>query len=155
MSSRESTPKLRFRTPDNIVSSSASDQSAQEEYMPKVVKLSKSKGADALDRYFSEDADGMYFHNSKDALNAMNHAQWHPPAEDDTIPQDDEQDRCIVRRLVDAFLDTGSAMDTEGNAYRKRLTPGTNVFYDPWTIERCAWEILVCPHWTTHGWTSG
>jgi hypothetical protein len=142
-SSRESTPKSRLRTPESSTSSSASEHVAHNEYMPEVVKLSKSKGAKGLDKYFSEDAEGMFFRNSKTALDAMDYAQWHPPANDATIPRGNEQDRSIVRRLVDAFLDTDGAMDTEGNAYRKRLTPGTNVFYDPWTIECCAWEVLV------------
>jgi hypothetical protein len=142
-SSRETTPKSRLRTPESSTSPSAAEQVVHDESMPEVVKLSKSKGAKALDKYFSEDTDGMFFRNSKAALDAMDFAQWHPPANDATSPRDNEQDRSIVRRLVDAFLDTDGAMDTEGNAYRKRLTPGTNVFYDPWTIECCAWEVLV------------
>jgi hypothetical protein len=147
-SSRETTPKSRLRTPESSTSPSALGQVAGDEYMPEVVKLSKSKGANALDKYFSEDADGLFFRNSKAALDAMDYAQWHPPVNDATVPWNEEQDRSIVRRLVDAFLDTDGAMDTEGNAYRKRLTPGTNVFYDPWTIERCAWEVLVSGDWT-------
>jgi hypothetical protein len=142
-SSRESTPRSQLRMPQSLMSRASSNQSVQEEYMPQVLKLSKSKGADALNQYFTDDEDGMYFRNTKEAVTAMSHTQWHPPTNDDTIPQDEEQDREVVRRLVEAFLDTSSAMDTEGNAYRKRLTPGTSVFYDPWAIERCAWEILV------------
>jgi hypothetical protein len=150
-SSREYTPKSQLRTPQSHISPASSEQGAQDEYMPQVLKLSKSKGADALNRYFTDDEDGMYFRNTEEAVAAMNHTQWHPPTKDDTIPQDEEQDREIVRRLVEAFLDTSSAMDTEGNAYRKRLTPGTNVFYDLWTIERCAWEILVSLSGKTDG----
>jgi hypothetical protein len=142
-SSRESTPKSHLRTLQSPMSPGSPDQGAQDEYMPQPLKLSKSKGADALNQYFTDDEDGMYFRNVEEATAAIDHAHWHPPANDDTIPQNIEQDREVVRRLVEAFLDTSGAMDTEGNAYRKRLTPGTNVFYDPWTIERCAWEILV------------
>jgi hypothetical protein len=148
-SSRESNPRSQLRTLESQISPSTPDQGAQDEYMPEVLKLSKSKGAEGLDRYFTDDEDGMHFRNIKEAVASLNHSKWRPPINDATIPQSEEQERLIVRRLVEAFLDTSSAMDTEGNAYRKRLTPGTNVFYDPWTIERCAWEILVSLDSTT------
>ncbi|KAF1916598.1 hypothetical protein BDU57DRAFT_430227, partial [Ampelomyces quisqualis] len=114
----------------------------RDELIPEIVKLSKSKGASALDKYYTEDDEGIFFRNLKEAHAATDSAQWHAPIGDDTIPVSKEQDRQVIRRLVEAFLDTSSAMDTEGNAYRKRFTPGTNVFYSTWTIEACAWEIL-------------
>ncbi|OAK94180.1 hypothetical protein IQ06DRAFT_234606, partial [Phaeosphaeriaceae sp. SRC1lsM3a] len=113
-----------------------------EEPLPDILRISKSKGAEVLSKYYQEDSEGMYFSDFKEAFAAIKHAQWQPPANDATIPQDNEQERAIVRRLVEAFLDLESAMDTEGNPYRKRFTPGTTVYYTPWTIERCAWEIL-------------
>lgn len=118
-------------------------QTVPEDSLPEILKISKSKGADVLGTYYQENPEGMYFSDLGEALAAISHEQWQPPANDATIPRDNEQDRAIVRRLVAAFLDLDSAMDTEGNAYRKRFTPGTTVFYNPWTIERCAWEILV------------
>lgn len=139
-SSRESTPNDQLQTPDHSVASTSPEQG---ERTPEIVKLSKSKGASALDKYYSEDDQGMFFLNLQQAVAATDHAQWYSPRPDDTIPVNEDQDRQVVRRLVDAFLDTSNAMDTEGNAYRKRFTPGTNVFYDTWTIERCAWEVLV------------
>lgn len=114
-----------------------------EEPLPDILRISRSKGAEVLSKYYQEDSEGMYFSDFKEAFAAIKHAQWQPPANDATIPQDNEQERAIVRRLVEAFLDLESAMDTEGNPYRKRFTPGTTVYYPPWTIERCAWEILV------------
>ncbi|KAH7406582.1 hypothetical protein DE146DRAFT_607246, partial [Phaeosphaeria sp. MPI-PUGE-AT-0046c] len=112
------------------------------EPLPEILKISKSKGADVLSKYYQEGPEGMYFSDFEEALTAIKDAQWQPPANDATIPRDKEQDRTVVRRLVEAFLDLQSAMDTDGNAYRKRFTPGTTVYYNPWTIERCAWEIL-------------
>jgi hypothetical protein len=147
-SSRESTPNDPLLTPDH---SEASTSPEKDELIPEIVKLSKSKGASALDKYFTEHAEGIFFRNMKEAHAATLSAQWFAPGNDGTIPVNEEQDRQVIRRLVEAFLDTSGAMDTEGNAYRKRFTPGTNVFYDPWTIERCAWEVLVSFSVLTHG----
>lgn len=142
--SRDTTPT---QSPNQINNGAASStmtiQTVPEDSLPEILKISKSKGADVLGTYYQENPEGMYFSDLGEALAAIRHEQWQPPANDATIPRDNEQDRAIVRRLVAAFLDLDSAMDTEGNAYRKRFTPGTTVFYNPWTIERCAWEILV------------
>jgi hypothetical protein len=136
--SRESTPRPQLRTPDNTPPPAA----VQGEPIPQLVKLSKSKGASILEKYYVK-LGGMFFQTFEEAHNATDHAQWSPPINDPSIPRNDVQDRAIVHLLVEAFMDTDHALDTEGNAYRKRLTPGTNVFYEPWTIEACAWEILV------------
>lgn len=142
--SRDTTPtNSPNQVNDGATSSSTIEQPVKEEPRPEILKISKSKGADVLSTYYKENPEDMYFSDFKDAVAAIKHGQWQPPANDVTIPRDNEQDKVIVRRLVAAFLDLGSAMDTEGNAYRKRFTPGTTVFYNPWTIERCAWEILV------------
>jgi hypothetical protein len=71
-------------------------------------------------------------------------ALWPVNTKDATIPYTDEHQRLVVKQIVDAFLDMESAHDTKNNAYRKRLTPGTNVYYMDWTIEACAWDIVVC-----------
>jgi hypothetical protein len=137
-SSRESISKTQLRTASNTPSPAA----VYGEPIPQLVKLSKSKGASILEKYYVK-IGGMFFQTFDDARNAMDHAQWNPPMNDPTIPQTDEQDRAVVNLLVEAFMNTDTALDTQGNAYRKRLTPGTNVFYEPWTVEACAWEILV------------
>jgi hypothetical protein len=138
-------------TPTSPLSPNLSNKEVEEENMPELVKPSRSKGADVLMKDYSE-RNGMYFSNCVEASDAMNHILWYPRMKDNTIPKTDEEDRLVVRRLVGAFLDMDVAKDTEGNAYRKRLTPGTNVFYEPWTIESCAWEILVgSQHYTLYG----
>jgi hypothetical protein len=88
---------------------------------------------------------GLCFHNSREAKASMDHAQWHAPKDDSTIPQTDEQECVIVKQLVDAFKDMTDAKDTEDNAYRKRFTPGNDndKFYSDWAIEACAWDVLV------------
>lgn len=141
--SRDSTPAAQTLTPDKSVSPSTADAVPLDQVVPEVIKLSRSMGAKALDKYHTEGPNGMFFSTYKDAAAAVNHVQWHPPANDGTIPKTAEEDRLVVRRLVGAFMELKGAMDTPENAYRKRFTPGTNVFYLPWTVERCAWEILV------------
>jgi hypothetical protein len=86
---------------------------------------------------------GLRFHNLDEAKASMNCAQWRAPKCDSTIPQTDEEDRDIVKQLVDAFKDMDEAKDTANNAYRKRFTPGDGKFYSDWAIEACAWDILV------------
>jgi hypothetical protein len=141
-SSSETISRTDFLTPDLSPSPFLENDVAENDRMPHIIKLSKSKGANVLNKYYSE-TDGMFFQTFNDAHHAMDNAQWSPPMNDHTIPQNDGEDRRVVCRLVAAFMDTNGAMDTEGNAYRKRMTPGTNVSYEPWTIERCAWEVLV------------
>jgi hypothetical protein len=82
---------------------------------------------------------GLYFRNSEEAMASMDHAQWVPKA-DDTIPKTDEEAREVVKQLVDAFKDLSQAKDTAKNAYRKRFASGD---YNNWSIEACAWDILV------------
>lgn len=117
--------------------------------MPQVIKLGRSKGAQVLDRLYTPNPDGLYFHSIYSATAAMTMGSWQSPRNDDTLPKTADEDREVVRRLFDAFMDLGGALDTPDNAYRKRFTPGSTVFYKPWTVERCAWDILVSQ--TLHG----
>lgn len=70
-------------------------------------------------------------------------AQWFAPINDASIPQTDADDRQVIQQLVQAFLDMSVAKDTKDSAYRKRFTLGSNVCYKVWTIEACAWDVLV------------
>jgi hypothetical protein len=142
-----SLPNTYSLTHSKYLSPSSSNADPRHYDIPELVKLSRSKGAEVLTKYYTEDSTGLFFSNTQKALTAMSDAEWRPPTRDDTIPKTDVEDRVVVRRLVAAFLDCRIALDTEGNAYRKRFTPGTNVFYMPWTVERCAWEVLVSSAW--------
>jgi hypothetical protein len=168
-SSRESTPATPTSTPDKSMCPSSPVASTfklsrsfsptslvvdpRHYDVPELVKLARSKGAEVLNKYYTEDSNGMFFSNTQKALTAMSDAQWRPPSPDTTIPKTDLEDRAVVKRLVAAFLNLDIALDTLENAYRKRFTPGTSVAYMPWTVERCAWEVLVCArfHTTYHG----
>ncbi|KAF1837131.1 hypothetical protein BDW02DRAFT_645619 [Decorospora gaudefroyi] len=85
---------------------------------------------------------GLCFQSMEEAQDAMNDPQWRAPANDATIPQTNEEHQKIVKQLVHSFTDMDAAHDTPNNAYRKRLTPGTKVYYEDWTIEACAWDIV-------------
>jgi hypothetical protein len=141
--SRQSTLSPPHDSPDKSSSSPSSISPDPTTDIPEVIRISRSKGARVLEKYCTVNSEGMFFRDATDAAGAVDQAQWQPPANDDTIPRDVRGDQNVVRRLVEALMDTSNAMDTEGNAYRKRFTPGTNVYYDPWTIECCAWHILV------------
>jgi len=120
-------------------------QKSKKDDMPPVVKLANSKGSDHLDKAFKKNNDNNMSFQSYAAVGiAIGPSQWHPPLQDATIPQTDEQDRGVVCRLFDAMRDIDSALDTENSPYRKRFTPGKDTCYEPWTVEACAWEILVC-----------
>ncbi|KAH5065478.1 hypothetical protein HBI25_006100 [Parastagonospora nodorum] len=110
--------------------------------IPPIIKLGRSKGAQVLDRLYTPNSDGLFFHSFSSATAAMTMGSWQSPHSDDTIPNTEEEDREVVRRLFDAFMDLSGALDTPDNAYRKRFTPGSTVFYKPWTVERCAWDVL-------------
>ncbi|KAJ4364173.1 hypothetical protein N0V83_009629 [Neocucurbitaria cava] len=88
------------------------------------------------------ETNGLYFQNIAEAASATAQALWRPLTNDASIPVSDEEDRAVVKTLVDAFKDMTIARDTPGNAYRKRLTKGEAVFYNEWSIEACAWNIL-------------
>ncbi|KAH7347090.1 hypothetical protein BKA66DRAFT_432877 [Pyrenochaeta sp. MPI-SDFR-AT-0127] len=94
-----------------------------------------------LDRTYLK-TNGMYFQKTSNAILAMDHAQWYSPTDDASIPQTDEDHQKVVKKITDAFKDMSIAKDNEGNAYRKRLTPGANEFYPDWAIEDCAWIIV-------------
>lgn len=89
------------------------------------------------------ETNGLYFQNITDSTVATAQALWRPPTDDASIPVSNEEDRAVVKTLVDAFKDMTIARDTPGNAYRKRLTKGETVFYNEWAIEACSWNILV------------
>jgi hypothetical protein len=151
--SREhSTPsKTQLHTPGNSPPPDDADaaDAFHSERVPEVIKLSQSQGAAVLQQDIRP-TDGMYFQTRKAAKAVMAHTAWSPPKNDSTIPRDELADREVVKCLVDAFTDLRFAMDTEGNAYRKRFTPGSAVAYDPWVIENCAWETLVCIDVSVH-----
>jgi len=86
---------------------------------------------------------GLCFQTMDDAKASMDGVQWYAPENDKTIPKTEEEHRAVVKQLVDAFKDMSIAKDTEGNAYRKRLTPGHDSYYGDWAIEACAWNIVV------------
>jgi hypothetical protein len=140
---RDSTPTATTITSEKFMSPSSPEAVSQDQGLPEVIKLSRSKGAKGLGEYYAEGADGLYFSNSQNASAAMKDVPWQPPTNDDTIPKNEEEDRLVVRRLVSSFMNLEDALDTPDNAYRKRFTPGTNVFYMPWTVEKCAWVVLV------------
>ncbi|CAO2649951.1 Nn.00g012430.m01.CDS01 [Neocucurbitaria sp. VM-36] len=102
----------------------------------------KPHTSECLDKDFVE-VDGMCFQTTTEATTAMNHALWQPLANDASIPVFDEDHRKVAKTLVDAFKDMTIAKDTQGNAYRKRLTKGEAVYYSDWAIEACAWNILA------------
>jgi hypothetical protein len=116
---------------DNDTISEGSTKIPKKDPLPPVVKLCNSKGSDHLDKHF-EETDGMFFPSSTAAINAVGPVLWHPPTEDDTVPQTDEQDRVIVRRLFNSLRDIDSALDTENSPYRKRFTPGKDTCYEAW-----------------------
>jgi hypothetical protein len=117
--------------PNNDTISGGSSKVPKKDPLPPVVKLCNSKGSDHLDKHF-EETDGMFFPSSKAAIIAVGPARWHPPTEDDTIPQTDEQDRVIVRSLFDSLRDIDTALDTVNSPYRKRFTPGKDTCYEAW-----------------------
>jgi hypothetical protein len=139
------TPEAQLPTP---ASSPPPDCLASDGGMSETMRLSQSRGADVLDQYFPIATNGMYFQTLQAANSVMNNAQWRPPYPDSTIPQTAKDDRLVVEQLVDAFLDLASATDTQGNAYRKRFTPGLRVCYARWVVENCAWHVLVSLHHT-------
>lgn len=95
-----------------------------------------------LDKKYAP-SNGLCFQTLAEAAVPMSALQWRPPRNDKTIPQTDEEHRAVTRQLVTAFKDMSSAKDTMGNAYRKRLTPGSTEYYSDWAIEACAWDVLV------------
>jgi hypothetical protein len=95
-----------------------------------------------LNKYYPMAA-GLCFQNMADAKASMDHVQWRAPGNDETVPQTDEEHRQIAKQLVHAFKDMATAKDTPKNAYRKRLTPGKDLYYEDWAIEACAWDIIV------------
>jgi hypothetical protein len=138
-SSRDSTPQAHFHTPDSSPPPPAPLRPAP---INNILKISKSKGPHVLMKDYGR-VEGDYFQTFEDSFNALGVAYWRPPINDLTIPRTPEQDRAIVRVVVEAFKDMTYALDTPDNAYRKRFTPGTNVCYAGWTIEACAWMVVV------------
>ena len=86
---------------------------------------------------------GLCFQTMDEAKSSMDCVQWRAPEPDETIPRTEEERRAVVKLLVNAFTDMSVARDTEGNAYRKRLTSGHDSYYGDWAIEACAWDIVV------------
>jgi len=146
MTSRDSTPANDLPTPKLTPKGKPTPATPRKhlkkESIPALKKHKESKGAKHLDKVFTK-SNGLFFDSFTTATNAVGQAQWQPPANDSTIPQTVEQEQEIVRRLYDSFRDIVTAHDTENSAYRKRFLPGTENCYEPWTIEACAWEILV------------
>jgi hypothetical protein len=138
-SSREPTPEVRLHTP---ASSPPPPTPLRPTPINNITKLARSKGPAVLFKDF-EQLGGDYFKTFEESFNALSMAHWHPPMNDFTIPRTPKQDRAIVRVLVAAFKDMSYALDTPDNAYRKRFTPGTSVCYAGWTIEACAWMVVV------------
>ena len=88
------------------------------------------------------EVDGFRFKTLEEARAPMDEPQWYSPAVDPSIPETAAEYRKFVKMLVLAFKDMTSAKDTQGNAYRKRLTPGEGVYYQDWAIEACSWDIV-------------
>lgn len=120
------------------------EKALDREYGPKpdVIKAARSQGALVLSNNVAM-VNGMHFQSQAAAMNFMNDARWQSPVNDLTIPKTDEDERRVVQRLVHAFFDMRYSLDSEGNAYRKRLTPGQPSCAPYWTVEKCAWIILV------------
>ncbi|EFQ94699.1 hypothetical protein CFE70_004548 [Pyrenophora teres f. teres 0-1] len=97
--------------------------------------------SDCLNKKFP-DTGSLYFQTIDDAKASMDCVQWRAPVQDGTIPQTDEDHRDIAKQLVNAFKEMSVARDTEGNAYRKRLSPTHDSYYGDWAIEACAWDII-------------
>jgi hypothetical protein len=142
--SREFTPEIHLNTPD---SSPPPHNLLRPAPINNITKLARSKGPAVLFKDF-EQVGSDYFKTFEDSFNALGMAHWHPPMNDFTIPRTPKQDQAIVRVLVTAFKDMSYALDTPDNAYRKRFTPGTSVCYAGWTIEACAWMVVVSLHRT-------
>ncbi len=87
---------------------------------------------------------GMFFRNMTDAMGAVSLCQWRSPNNDASMPQDDGDDREVVRQLVAAIKDTTKTVEKENNHYRKRVNPEMKEYYQDWAIENCAWQVLVC-----------
>ena len=140
--SYEATPETAAATPEASPSPGSTTDSKKppngyaDPCRPKIPTSS------CLDKTYVE-IDGMCFQNMADAVTAMNQVMWRAPVDDATIPQSDEDHRKVAKQLADAFKDMTAAKDTEGNAYRKRLTKGEDVYYSDWAIEACAWNIVV------------
>ncbi|KAI4646984.1 hypothetical protein J4E93_005208 [Alternaria ventricosa] len=88
------------------------------------------------------EVDGFRFKTLEEARAPMDEPQWYSPEDDPSIPVTAAEYRKFVRMLVLAFKDMTCAKDTQGNAYRKRLTPGEGVYYQDWAIEACSWDIV-------------
>jgi len=88
------------------------------------------------------EVDGFRFKTLEEARAPMDEPQWYSPEVDPSIPVTAAEYRKFVRMLVLAFKDMTRAKDTQGNAYRKRLTPGEGVYYQDWAIEACSWDIV-------------
>lgn len=87
--------------------------------------------------------ESMYFRSYAESRIPLSPVQWHAPPNDDTIPNSDAYDRVYIRKLVAAFRSIDHANDSPKSQYIGRLKPGAT-FYEPWAIEACAWNILVC-----------
>ncbi|KAI4617032.1 uncharacterized protein J4E87_008544 [Alternaria ethzedia] len=88
------------------------------------------------------EVDGFRFKTLEEARAPMDEPQWYSPEVDPSIPETDAEYRKFVEMLMLAFKDMTRAKDTQGNAYRKRLTPGEGVYYQDWAIEACSWDIV-------------
>jgi len=103
----------------------------------------KTKTSQLLDKDGDyPEVDGFRFKTLEEARAPMDEPQWYSPEDDPSIPATAAEYRKFVRMLVLAFKDMTRAKDTQGNAYRKRFTPGEGVYYQDWAIEACSWDIV-------------
>ncbi|KAI4934876.1 hypothetical protein J4E85_002738 [Alternaria conjuncta] len=107
---------------------------------PSRLKTKISQLLDKDDDY--PEVDGFRFKTLEEARAPMDEPQWYSPEADPSIPETAAEYRKFVKMLVQAFKDMTRAKDTQGNAYRKRLTPGEGVYYQDWAIEACSWDIV-------------
>ncbi|KAI2480550.1 hypothetical protein Ptr902_07575 [Pyrenophora tritici-repentis] len=97
--------------------------------------------SDCLNKDFP-DTGSLYFQAMDDAKASMDFVQWRAPGQDGTVPQTEEEHQAVAKLLVNAFKEMSVAKDTEGSAYRKRLSPTHDSYYGDWAIEACAWDII-------------
>jgi hypothetical protein len=160
MSDPDGDPGPRDGTPDSILGITTPDDSPPPADTPTLSRKTPRKKEEkapvglkapfrpkpAIPQALIEDrrkVAGFCFKNLAAMEDETSFALWPVDTKDLTIPCTDEQQRLVVQQIVDAFLDMESAHDTKNNAYRKRLTPGSNVYYMDWTIEARAWGIVV------------
>jgi len=80
---------------------------------------------------------------SRDRLAALETIAWMPPANDTSIPQNDNDRKAVVRSLLGAMKDTSKCVEQKSSIFRNRWAPDAQAPYDTGDMEKVCWDILV------------